>query len=82
MLAYLHGGVEDLATNLCKALLTEREAGLDELDVRSLVQRVLYNLLILLYGDGTGGVDDVTASFAVVVYRVNSSEDQLLLQVR
>jgi hypothetical protein len=74
--------MEDLASNLCEALLSEGQASLDQLNVRPLVQRVLDNLLILLNRDRASGVDNVTASLAVMIDRIDGRQDQLLLQMR
>ena len=74
--------MEDLAADLGEALLSERQARLDQPDVGALVQRVLHDLLVLLYGHGTRRVHNVAAGLAVVVDRVDGREEQLLLQVR
>ena len=71
--------MEDLSSNIREALLTKRQASLNKLDVRALVERILDDLLVLLDGDGTCRVDDVSARLAVVVDGVDSRQDQLLL---
>jgi hypothetical protein len=74
--------VEDLATNLRETFLSEGQTSLNQLDVRPLVQCVLDDLLILLDRDRASRVDDITASFAVMINRIDSRQDQLLLQMR
>jgi hypothetical protein len=74
--------VEDLATNLRETFLSEGQPSLYQLDVRPLVQCVLDDLLILLDRDRASRVDDITASLAVMINRIDSRQDQLLLQMR
>lgn len=74
--------MEDLACNLCEALLTERKASLNKLHIWPLVQRILHNLLVFLDSDGTSRVDNVATSLAVVIYGIDGREDQLFLEMR
>lgn len=73
--------VEVLAAVTLEAGHTELEAGLDELDVRSLAQRVVDDGLVFVDGNRACRVDEVTTGLAVGLYAVNSAENELLLQV-
>ena len=73
--------MEDLSSNVREALLTKRQTRLNELDVRSLVERILNDLLVFLDCDGTSGVDNISTRLAVVVDGVDGRQDQLLLQM-
>lgn len=72
-----------LAAEPLEALLAEREAGLDELDVRALAQRVGDDRLVLLGRDRARRVDDKPAPGGRVGRdRVDRAEHELLLEVR
>jgi hypothetical protein len=49
--------------------------------MRSFPQSVIHDGLVLVDGDGTGRVDNVTAGGGVGVDRVEGAQDELFLQV-
>lgn len=61
---------------------TERQARLDNLGVRSLAEGVGDDGFVLLRHDGAGRVDDVTSRRRVGRDRVDSAQNELLLEVR
>lgn len=60
----------------------ELETGVYKLDVGSFPQSVVDDGFVLVYGDGTGGVDEVSAGLGVGCDAVDGAEDELLLEVR
>ena len=77
----LHAGVEILAAVRGEPGSAKLEAGGDELHV-ALFEDVIEHHLVLLDGDGAGGVDDVPARLGVGVATVDGGDEQLLLKVR
>lgn len=78
----LHLAAKVLAAEASKALATELEASLDELDIGPLAEGVINDGLVLVDRDGAGRVDEVAARRRVRVDRVDRAEDELLLDVR
>ena len=68
---------ELLAAEALEALLAERQARVDELDVRALAERVRDDGLVLLGRHRAGRVDDGAARLD----RVDGAQEELLLEV-
>lgn len=77
----LHLGPEVLAPERPKALPSELESGLDELNVGSLPEGVVDDGLVLIDSNGARRVDDVASGGRVGVDRVDGAEEELLLKV-
>ena len=71
-----------LAAERLKPFLSERQSRLNELDMRSLAERVRHDGLVLLGRDRTRRVDDETSLLRVGRHRVDRTENKLLLEVR
>jgi hypothetical protein len=76
-----HTRIKVLATKALESLDTKLQPGIDQLAMRSFPQSVIHDGLVLVDGDGTGRVDNVTAGGGVGVDRVECAQDELFLQV-
>jgi len=77
----LHLVSKVLSSERSETLPSELESSLDELDVGSLPESIIDDGLVLVDGDGTCRVDDVSTGCGVGVDGVDGAEEELLLEV-
>ena len=76
-----HARAEHLAAIPGEAFFSKLQPGIHELDVGPLAESVVNDGFVLVDGDRTGGIDEVSTGFGFGADAVDGTEDQLLLEV-